>query len=60
MNKGTPREGTARRDALPSGVLCYVVSTPGIGLLYGSLLASYVSAYVGFVALLIGLVLEGR
>ena len=30
------------------------------GLLYGSLLASYVSAYVGFVALLIGLVLEGQ
>jgi hypothetical protein len=30
------------------------------GLLYGSVLALHVSAFVGFVALLIGVVLEGR
>ena len=61
MDEGTPHEGIARRDALHTGVLRYVVSTLGTaGVLYGSLLALHVSAYVGFVALLIGLVLEGR
>ena len=47
MDEGTPHEGIARRDALHTGVLRYVVSTLGTaGVLYGSLLALHVSAYV--------------